>query len=878
MSASAHPSGIAHAVHRLAMASCGCAVVVGACLGPVAALQALTGNLLENTAYQWMFFSHLVLGGALLVFAVLHVLLRWLGKRTSRGFRWSFWVLVAGAASGYTLIFASADGLVGRTTLYTLHVVLPVFGVLWYAAGSHVVFRARVVLGVVTLLAVVLVSAVIVWPTAPVPEIAHQPFAPALTKTASGGLIDADALMRDEFCGDCHVDVHAQWQYSAHRFSSFNNPAYRFTVRNTRRKLLARDGNEQGVRLCAGCHDPVALVSGAFDDPFFDDEQHPSAHAGITCLTCHGIERLGSHRGNADYVLGVPRGYPFSESDSGLALAINRLLIRANPDLHKATLLRPLHRSAEFCGACHKVHLPEELNHYRWLRGQNHYDSFRLSGVSGHSVESFYYPEQAVRRCADCHMPLEISRDPAARLYAGEAQPSVRGHLFPAANTALGALLGLPERVRMAHEEHLADALRIDIFALRESASGKVVAPLRPELPVLEPGGNYIVEIVLRNLRVGHTFTEGTADSNQVWVEVVARDGTGVIGQSGALRAQDQLVDDEAHFVNAYLVDRAGRRIDRRNAEDTYVKLYDHQLPPGAADVVAYRLRVPEDVAGEVRIRARIRYRKFDARFLALFSDLSVRKLPIATIASDELVLPVRREPAASTPPGVAAWERWNDYGIGNLRKPGGRALGRARKAFLEVAALGRGEGHMNLARTHLAEGRLKEAEHALVRAQQEGAHAWWVVWFQGLVDYRRANLDDAIRAFRRILATDFDDARRRGFDFSMDERVHNQLALALLQRAGVSTHTRESDLVDARHHFERSLALDVEGSTVHYGLSMVHEYLGDEKLANIHRALYEKYREDDNAPGSAIRSARLLDPAANRAANALNVYELRAP
>ena len=26
-----------------------------------------------------------------------------------------------------------------------------------------------------------------------------------------------------------------------------------------------------------------------------------------------------------------------------------------------------------------KVHLPEELNHYKWLRGQNHYDSFLLS-------------------------------------------------------------------------------------------------------------------------------------------------------------------------------------------------------------------------------------------------------------------------------------------------------------------------------------------------------------------------------------------------------------------------------------------------------------------------------------------------------------------
>ena len=31
------------------------------------------------------------------------------------------------------------------------------------------------------------------------------------------------------------------------------------------------DGNVQGSRFCAGCHDPVPFFSGAFDDPKFDD-------------------------------------------------------------------------------------------------------------------------------------------------------------------------------------------------------------------------------------------------------------------------------------------------------------------------------------------------------------------------------------------------------------------------------------------------------------------------------------------------------------------------------------------------------------------------------------------------------------------------------
>ena len=81
-------------------------------------------------------------------------------------------------------------------------------------------------------------------------------------------------------------------------------------------------------------------------------------------------------------------------------------LVKAKPEFHKKTFLKPLHKTAEFCGTCHKVHLPPELNHYKWLRGQNHYDTFLLSGVSGHGVQSFYYPPKAQANCNGCHMPL----------------------------------------------------------------------------------------------------------------------------------------------------------------------------------------------------------------------------------------------------------------------------------------------------------------------------------------------------------------------------------------------------------------------------------------------------------------------------------------
>ncbi len=140
------------------------------------------------------------------------------------------------------------------------------------------------------------------------------------------------------------------WSVSAHRFASFNNPAYLFSVRNTRKAALERDGNVQAARFCAGCHDLVPFFSGAFDDPDFDDVNHPTAAAGITCTGCHAITHINSPRGNADYTIEEPLHYPFIDSEQPFLAWLNRFMVKAKPAFHKKTFLKPLHKSSEFCG------------------------------------------------------------------------------------------------------------------------------------------------------------------------------------------------------------------------------------------------------------------------------------------------------------------------------------------------------------------------------------------------------------------------------------------------------------------------------------------------------------------------------------------------
>lgn len=886
----------------------------------VTILESATGRTYQNWFYMNMFLVHLVLG-LLFILPVIVFGLAHMRKAHDRPNRRAVKV---GYALFTTALLLLASGIVLtrlegilevkdpdiRQVAYWTHVLTPLLAgwlfVLHRLAGKRINWKIGRRWAVVAL---VFGGVMVFWQSQDPrrwnvegPTTGEQYFFPSLSRTASGDFIPERVLMNDAYCAECHEDSHRTWEMSAHHVGSFNNPAYAFSVRTTRQVALERDGNVQASRFCAGCHDPVVFFSGKFDDPDFDDENDPTAQAGITCTACHAITHINSPRGNADYTIEEPTHYPFAFSDNAFLGWVNRQLVKAKPEFHKKTFLKPHHETPEFCGTCHKVHLPEELNQYKWLRGQNHYDSYHLSGVSGHGVQSFYYPPVAENSCNGCHMELLPSDQFSAQDFDDSGVAKIHDHLFPSANTGIAHLVDMPEWVLERHREFNEGVMRLDIFALKEEPEidAPAIAPLRPEVPTLEPGGSYLLDIVVRTLEMGHLFTQGTSDSNQIWLDVRVTTSPPdseprVIGRSGGLDDENR-VDPWSHFINTYMLDRDGNRIDRRNAEDIFIPLYNHQIPPGAADTVHYRLDVPEDVRHPVTVEVRLQYRKFDTTYMRyVYGEDFENDLPILTLAHDAITLPVA---GASTSGGVAVvnrapdipeWQRWNDYGIGLLRK-GGKSKGELRQAeaaFARVEALGRFDGPLNLARVYIAQGTVEDrAIAALERAaaiDDPPAPPWVVAWLTGTVNKENGYLDEAIANLRGIVELDDAETRRRGFDFSQDYRLRNELGQALFERAkqerGDRRHeAREAYLHDARAQFLKALELDPENVTAHYNLDLIYKQLGEHDKATHHFELYRKYKPDDNARDRAIVIARATNPAADHAAEAIVIYDLRRP
>ncbi|NEV62684.1 tetratricopeptide repeat protein [Thiorhodococcus minor] len=858
-----------------------------------------TGRILQNRLYLLMFLGHLALGLItllpVLAFAGLHLRRAWRrpNRYAVRAGLALLLSLVAVFASGILLtrfgFFEVNDPLVRRWA-YWIHVLMPLAAVWLFVlhrlAGPRLDWRPGAAWAVAACGIAGGALALHLTAGAQEPE-RLRAYLPALTELSQLEPIPPEHLMQDAVCAECHGAIAADHAQGMHAMSSFNNPAYRASIDELRASLIERDGHTQAARLCATCHDQVPLFSGRFDRADFAPDTDPTGAAGITCLGCHAITAVDSPLGNGAYRFEDPQRYPFALSDSPLLRAVNRQLIKAKPAFHKETMLKPVHRSAEFCSSCHKVHLPFALNRYRWLRGQNHYDSFLMSGVSGHRVDSFYYPAQAVRACSDCHMPLQPSSDPAARDLAGDGKRVVHGHRFAAANTAVPEMLGAAEEGNPARVEMLRRAARVDLFGIKEGGSieGRLHAPLRPDLPDLEPGKRYLLEVVIRTIGVGHHLTQGTVDSNELWLDVRVSSGERVIGRSGALGHQGA-VDDWAYFVNAYLLDRDGNRIERRNAQDIFVALYDHQIPPGAAAVVHYALIVPPDAQGPISIEAALRYRKFDSRFLRFVEGdaFAGNRLPIVTMAEDRLTLPIdgSHQVARQQSP-IPAWERWNDYGIGLLREGKRGESRQAAEAFAQVEALGRPDGALNLARVLYQEGRLEEAGAALGRAAafEPPAPPWVLAWLTALIDRDLGQLDAAIATLEALAETRFNAARERGFDFARDYRMLTELGRTLYERARQERgpqrrQTRMAFLQRARHWLERALREDPENAATHHNLSLVLTELGESASAAEHRRLHDVYRIDDNAVERAVSLHRSRVPAADHAAEAVAIYDLQ--
>ncbi len=742
-----------------------------------------------------------------------------------------------------------------------------------------------------------------------------SPFFPSASQTASGGKIPSDFFLESAACGECHKDVYEQWQSSMHRFSSFNNQFYRKSI-----EYMQETAGVEASKWCAGCHDHAMFFNGMFEEPVVGQLDSPEAHAGLACVSCHSITHVPDTMGNGGFVIEYPRLHGLASSEYRLLRTAHDYVTRTAPAAHRRAFLKPFMRAdgSEFCASCHKVHLDEPVNDYRWMRGFNSYDNWQASGVSGQGARSFYYPESA-QTCADCHMPLVESDDP------GNRDGKVRSHRFAAANTAVPYVNG--DEVQLAAVQRFLrdDIVSIDVFAVgldaedadapemlrREGQAmqatgfavgeeaggrrgpvivrevGQLAAPIDRVRPPAKPGDILRVDVVVRTRKVGHFFPSGTVDAFDVWVEFEVLDAGGErIFWSGSVGEEGRgAVDPGAHFYRALQVDANGNPIDKRNAFHMRALVYARLIPPGAADVVHYRVALPESLEGPLTMRATLKHRKFSHAYTAFayageagegtfgpgFDNRTFTYDPadipanVAGAVKDRIpVLPITELASAEAEirlDGVAGewgpvvvqedWERWNDYGIGLLLQGDLRG---AEHAFLRgtEADPEHPDGWVNVARAMVGEGRTEEAKQFLERALAIQPDLARALYFRALARRADGDYDGALQDLQVV--TD---------QYPRDRVVLNEIANILFLRREYAT---------AIEVLDRVARIDPEDLQMHYTKMRCYRGLGDLEAAQREESLFLRYKADESAQ-VATAALRQASPEANNERQAVHEH-----
>ena len=532
--------------------------------------------------------------------------------------------------------------------------VLPDFGPgrrhMWAMAGLTVAIPA-VIVGALTLAYTLYAPnfSHYQWPAGYQMPYGKDPFSPSMAMTASGGPVAPELLAGSKSCGasGCHTEIYEEWRSSPHRWSSEDK-----FFQAVQGALIHAEG-APATRYCAGCHDPVSLLSGYKNAS--TSIEAPGFKEGSSCVACHSMQRVDV-QGNGNYVWAPPKPYIFEYKKAGYTTALTHFLIRAYPKQHDADYNLALVKKPVSCASCHKQFINKQINHVGFVQLQNQYDEWRLGKWNAN-------PNPADRlRCQQCHMWL--TKAPSLAL----ADPydvkdgrglEIRNHWFAAANQVMPEMLhvyGWRAQTRRV-VEWLKGKKYVPAIA-KIWPKGPVI-PLRIIAPAsLRPGQRADVRVVLTNNKAGHGFATGPLDLIRAWVAIEVRDAKGrAIFHSGQLTAQNH-VEPGTLILRAIGVNPEGQPVVRHHLWHYVGTISRRAIFPGYSDMYEYKFTVPRNARGPLQVTAQLRYRKANQYFMNFVFPGQFVKAPVTTLSSGSAEMALL---APSQPAGKSAASRRNN-------------------------------------------------------------------------------------------------------------------------------------------------------------------------------------------------------------------------
>jgi Flp pilus assembly protein TadD len=638
-----------------------------------------------------------------------------------------------------------------------------------------------------------------------------HPFLPSNATTDTGQFIDSKSFLTAKYCGHCHQEAYAEWRQTAHA-NSFRAPWY---IKNT--NLLRDEKGIEFTRHCEGCHNPIALVSGALTkgspiDRHFDAD-------GITCTTCHSIQKVDA-RGTGSYVMAQP-AVLVDANDKPIYGEVSDREILAHLDRHSKAVMKDFYRTSDFCAACHKAALPRILNNYKWQRAIFLSDEWQQSSFAKQSPLPFYVKDQ-VSTCQTCHMKSEAI---TLQDYGAE-DGKLKSHRWLGANTALSKYYGYDEQMEKTVAFLRTGVFNVDLFGIERNGD-KIAAPLGNVPFEVAAGDDLVVSVVVQNKGIAHNHVPEQRDFYESWVEFQVKDSAGkTIMDSGAI-GQDGELDSGAHSFTNRLVNTSGVLNDLHQVWDTRIIAFNNTIISGRSQIVRFGFKLPAGVAGPITLTAKVNYRRFNQRFIE-FGLGKHYQLPVVEMASRTRTIALgANQPAPPDAEDNPLWMRWNNYGIGLLDA---QQYADSAAAFERVAQLrpDYADAYTNVAIANYSWQRYDQSRTQLEKALKLSPKNARALYYLALVERIQGNLDAAVADLREMAA-----------QYPRSRDAHRELGFSLYQQ-----HKYD----EARQEYETVQSIDPDDLAAHYILSIVYRRLGMKDKAAVEAAAFADQKDDPTA------------------------------
>ncbi|NJK44123.1 MAG: hypothetical protein HC933_07390 [Pleurocapsa sp. SU_196_0] len=405
-------------------------------------------------------------------------------------------------------------------------------------------------------------------------------FAPSRAQNSANALMPNSAYPSPESCGSCHTEIYQNWQQSLHA-SSATDEAYLAV-----KELFAFERGEPAVRLCAGCHAPVALMTGEVG---LYNRESASSRQGVSCAFCHTVDK--SHGGNGAYTsnpsrvrayLGVPWSNFHSSANSSLAASsgstpssqsassplepIATWLVYQKPEAHKEDMRSPALATGQVCQSCHQ---------------------FTINGVAVQDTWNEWKTSSFARQgttCQSCH--FTSSGDPK-QLEPGEvAVGRSRNHVW---KHALGGGSTTVAGRASSNVTYLKNSLQLE--AQRDGTK---------------------LEVKVSNVGAGHSLPTGVTDLRELWLEITAFDSSGKTVFSSGVQDAAGVLPRDTRLFHATLLDARGRKLEQHDIWRVAQLGVDTRIPANGSRLERFSL--PRETT---RVRVRLLWRDFPATFVS---------------------------------------------------------------------------------------------------------------------------------------------------------------------------------------------------------------------------------------------------------------------